>query len=128
MLLYFATIATLDNPSMFQSNQIMKKQVAKIPHIILLFPPFTTHQCFQATTLPHNTHKIKSSAFNKMRAQCSQVDVEELMFIVPLLFQWSNPFLGIQHLGFLEGFGAMFSLLAKFSHVANKSLDFLGDF
>jgi hypothetical protein len=98
MLLYFVILATLDNPSMFQSNQTMKKQIAKIPHTILLFPPFTTHQCFQATTLLHNTHKIKFGALNKMWAQCSQVDVEEFMFIVPPSFQWSNPVLGIQHL------------------------------
>jgi hypothetical protein len=45
-----------------------------------------------------------------MWAQCSQVDVEELMFIVPPSFQWSHPFFSIQHLGFLEGFGAMFFL------------------
>jgi hypothetical protein len=63
-----------------------------------------------------------------MPTQCSQVDVEEFMFIVPLSFQWSNPFLGIQHLGFLEGFGAMFFLLANFSHVAKKTWDFLGGF
>jgi hypothetical protein len=86
MPFYFTTATTLNNPSMLQSNQTMKKQVAKVPHNILLFPPFTIHQCFQAATLPHNTHKIKSRALNKMRAQCSQVDVEELMFIVPPSF------------------------------------------
>jgi hypothetical protein len=128
MLLYFVIVATLDNPSMFQSNQTIKKQIARILHNILLFPPFTTRQCFQATTLLHNTHKIKSGAFNKMRAQCSQVDVEELMFIVPPSFQWSKPFLGIQYLGFLEGFGAMFFLLANFSHVAKKNMGFFWGF
>jgi hypothetical protein len=128
MLLYFTIVATFENPSMFQSNQTMKKQIAKIPHNILLFPPFTTHQCFQATTLLHNTHKIKFGALNKMRAQCSQVDIEELMFIVPPFFQWSNPFLGIQHLGFLEGFGAMFFLLENFSHVAKNNLGFFWGF
>jgi len=113
---------------MFQSNQTMKKQIARILHNILLFPPFTTHQCFQATTLLHNTHKIKFGALNKMRAQCSQVDVEELMFIVHPSFHWSNPFLGIQHLGFLEGFGAMFFLLANFSQVAKKNMGFFWGF
>jgi hypothetical protein len=63
-----------------------------------------------------------------MRAQCSQVDIEEFMLIVPPSFQWSNPFLGIQHLGFLDGFGAMFFLLANFSHVAKKSLGFFWGF
>jgi hypothetical protein len=121
MLLYFAIVATLDNPSMLQSNKIMKKQVTKIPHNILLFPPFTINRCFQITTLLHNTHKIKFGAFNKMWAQCSQVDVEELMFIVPPSFQWSNPF---QHLGFLEGFKAMLFLLANLNHVAKKNLEF----
>jgi hypothetical protein len=125
MLLYFATISTLDNPSMLQSNQTMKKQVTKSLHNILMFPPFTIHQCFQITTLPHNTHKIKFGAFNKMRAQCSQVNVEELMFIVPPSFQWSNPF---QHLGFLEGFKTMFFLLANLNSVAKKNLEFFWGF
>ncbi len=105
-----------------------EKQVARIPHNILLFPPFTTHQCFQTTTFLHNTHNIKSNALNKMQAQCSQVDVEEIMFIVPHSFQWSKPFLSIQHLGFLEGFGAMFFLLANFSHVTKKNLEFFWGF
>jgi hypothetical protein len=63
-----------------------------------------------------------------MPTQCSQVHVEELMFIVPPSFQWSNPFIGIQHLGFLEGFGTMFFLLANFNHVAKKSLGFFFEF
>jgi hypothetical protein len=34
----------------------------------------------------------------QMWAQCSQVDIEEFMFIVLPSFQWSNLFLDIQHL------------------------------
>jgi hypothetical protein len=60
-----------------------------------------------------------------MRAQCSQVDVEELMFIVPPFFQWSNPF---QHLRFLEGFKTMFFLLANLNCVAKKTWNFFGGF
>jgi hypothetical protein len=127
MIPYFAIVATLDNPSMFQNNQTMKKQVAKVLHIILLFPPFTTHQCFQVTTLPHNIHKIKSSVVNKMQIECPQVDVEELISLCLPLFNGPTHFLAF-NTRFFKGFGAILFLLANFSHVANKNLEIFWGF